>query len=98
MGSFCPPKTLRSKTAVSSILHIIHKIHLVSVVLWGKRKTKHPLLKKMHSGNFLAVQWLRLGAFTPGAQVQSLVRELRSRKLCGAAKKKKCIPVLPLIG
>jgi len=31
--------------------------------------------------NFLAVQWLEFGAFTLGAQVQSLVRELRSYKL-----------------
>ena len=29
-------------------------------------------------GNFLAVRWLRLGAFTARAQVQSLVRKLRS--------------------
>ena len=38
-------------------------------------------------GNSLAVQWLGLGTFTAGAQVQSLVRELRSCKLCGVAKK-----------
>ena len=31
--------------------------------------------------NSLAVQWLEFGAFTLGAQVQSLVRELRSLKL-----------------
>ena len=30
--------------------------------------------------NSLVVQWLGLSAFTAGAQVQSLVRELRSRK------------------
>ena len=35
------------------------------------------------------VQWLRLRAFTAGAQVQSLVRELKSQKLHGVAKKKK---------
>ena len=35
------------------------------------------------------VHWLRLGAFTAVAQVQSSVGELRSRKLHGMAKKKK---------
>ena len=35
------------------------------------------------------VQWLGLGTFTAGAQVQSLVRELRYRKLRGSAKKEK---------
>ena len=35
------------------------------------------------------VQWLGLGAFTAMAQVQSLVRELRSCKLHSVAKKKK---------
>ena len=34
------------------------------------------------------LQWLGLGAFTAGAWVQSLVRELRSCKPGGAAKKK----------
>ena len=38
-------------------------------------------------GNFLAVQWLGLGTSTAVAQVQSLVRELRSHKLCSVAKK-----------
>ena len=40
-------------------------------------------------GNSLAVQWLGLGTFMTVAQVQSLVRELRSQKPHGAAKKKK---------
>ena len=31
-------------------------------------------------GNSLAVHWLGVGAFTAVAQVQSLVRELRSHK------------------
>ena len=31
---------------------------------------------------------IRTGAFTAGAQVRSLVGELRFRKPCGAAKKK----------
>ena len=35
------------------------------------------------------VQWLGLGAFTDVAQVQSLVRELRSHKLRGTAKTNK---------
>ena len=40
------------------------------------------------------IQWLGLGAFTVGGQVQSLVRELRSLKLHGLAKKKKKIVTL----
>ena len=35
------------------------------------------------------VQWLGLGTFTIGAQVRSLIRELRSPKPCSMAKKKK---------
>ena len=35
------------------------------------------------------VQWLGLDAFSAAAQVQSLVKELRSCKLCGIAKKTK---------
>ena len=35
------------------------------------------------------VQWLRLGAFTARARVQSLVGELRSCKPRGTAKKRK---------
>ena len=38
------------------------------------------LLKIIYQGNSLAVQWSGLRAFTAVAQVQSLVRELRSRK------------------
>ena len=44
---------------------------------------------KRCTGTCLEIQWLRLGAFTVGAWVQSLVRELRSHMLCGMAKKKK---------
>jgi len=38
--------------------------------------------------NFLIVQWLGLGTFIPVARVQSLARELRSRKPHSKAKKK----------
>ena len=41
----------------------------------------------MESRNSLAVLWLGLGSFTAGVQVQSLVRELRSHKPYGVAKK-----------
>ena len=37
----------------------------------------------------LVVWWLGIGAFTAVVWVQTLVRELRSCKLCGVAKKKK---------
>ena len=36
-------------------------------------------------GNSLGAQWLALGAFTAMAWIQSLVRELRSCKLCTVA-------------
>ena len=49
----------------------------------------HPDTLKVHWGNSLVVQWLRLGTFTAGALVQSLVGELRSHKLHGVAEKKK---------
>ena len=39
--------------------------------------------------NSLVGQWLGLHAFNPGAKVRSLVRELRSYKPSGMAKKKK---------
>ena len=44
-------------------------------------------IKKIFNGNSLVVQWLRLGSFTARAQVQSLVRKLRSCKPWGMAKK-----------
>ena len=40
---------------------------------------------KANQGTFLVVQWLRVSIFT--AEVQFLVRELRSHKLCSVAKK-----------
>ena len=44
---------------------------------------------KFTLGNFLVVQWLRLGTFTAVEWVQSLVKELRSHKFHGVAKKQK---------
>lgn len=38
-------------------------------------------------GNALAIQWLGLHAFMPWTQVQSLVGDLRPRKLLGVVKK-----------
>ena len=46
-------------------------------------------LKCKISGTSLVVQWLGLHASTQGARVRSLVGELRSCKMCSAAKKKK---------
>ena len=40
------------------------------------------------SRNSLVVQWLGLNAFTPEAQVQSLLDKIKSYKSCGEAKKK----------
>ena len=45
---------------------------------------------KLH-GNSTAMPWLRLSAFTVGARVQSLIRELRYHKSCKATRKKKKI-------
>ena len=44
---------------------------------------------KTYSREFLAVQWLGLCTFIARAQVEPLVRELRSLKPCRVAKKKK---------
>ena len=52
-------------------------------------------LKNPRLGNSLAIQWLGLDALTAGAQVQSLVRELRSHKLCSGAKKQKTTTLPP---
>ena len=40
-------------------------------------------------GEIHVVHWLEFSTFSAVAQVQSLVRELRSHKLCGTAKKKR---------
>ena len=55
---------------------------------WFRRRGPLPAQEWL-LGNSLAVQWLGLGAFTAGAQVQSLVGKLRSCKPCGMAKKKR---------
>ena len=47
-------------------------------------------LKEMKlRGNSKEVPWLRLSAFTVGARVQSLIRELRYHKSCKATRKEK---------
>ena len=43
-------------------------------------------------GDSLVVHWLRLSASPAGARIQSLVGELRSRKLCMARPKQKKKP------
>ena len=45
-------------------------------------------VKLFLKGNSLAVQWLGVGTIPDVAQVQSLVRKLRSWKPCGMAQKK----------
>ena len=49
----------------------------------------HLVTKKLTLGNSLKVQGLGLDAFTAEAQVQSLVRELRSHKAVQSDQKKK---------
>ena len=50
---------------------------------------RHVCLKKFPHENSLVVQWLELRAFTAKGEVHPLVRELRSHKLQGTAKKRK---------
>ena len=54
-------------------------------------KVLHTEFASVKSGRqiSLATQWLGLHPFMPMAQVQTLVRELRSCKPCGSATKKK---------
>ena len=47
-------------------------------------------LKKTGFGNPLVVQWLGFGAFTV-VGVRSLVKELKSQKLCSVAKGKRTV-------
>ena len=58
-------------------------LRVLPICSQGNRETGEP------ARDSLVVQWLGRSAFTTVAQVQSLVRELRSRKLRGVAKKKK---------
>ena len=51
-------------------------------------KVKKTCVSSSIVGEFPAIRWLGLGAFTAVAQVQSLVRELRSHNLCNATQKK----------
>ena len=55
-------------------------------VFKNKRVNPESKLLKASVGDSLAVQWLRLGISIAVAQVQPLVRELKSQKLNGAAK------------
>ena len=55
-------------------------------------------LLKCYIGTCLESQWFRLGAFTVGAWIQSLVRELRSHMLCGMAKIKKKKRAVQMLG
>ena len=50
---------------------------------------------KKEGGNSLAVQWLGVSTFTAGAQVQSLVGELRFPQAPGHGQKKKKKEILP---
>ena len=55
---------------------------------WGQGPVYHHQAVS-YTGTSLMVQWLRLCFPMQGAQVQSLVRELRSHMLNHVAKKKK---------
>ena len=57
-------------------------------LLVGMQNAVAAVKNSMAVGTSLALQWLGLGTFTRRARVQSLVKELRSCKLCGAAKNK----------
>ena len=71
----------------------VHGVWQVGTVLsnppkwiYNQTVTFFPYVNLIPEGNSLAVQGLGLGAFTAVARVQSLVREIRSRKPCGMAK------------
>ena len=61
----------------------------MALVIVLRQYDKLKFLRIKFLGNSLAVQWLGLGTFTAVAQVQSLVRELRSRKPQSVATKKR---------
>ena len=65
------------------------KIHDLTIACVFLSHMKRCGLRLLDHWEFPAVQWLGLGNFTARARVQSLVRELRSHKLSGMAKKKK---------
>ena len=54
-----------------------------------EKKIQITKIRNKRGGNSLVVQWLGLGAFTAVAQVQPLVKELRSLKPCGIAPQNK---------
>ena len=63
-------------------MHVVMGIILICTQSQGRLRSGSP-------GNFLVILWLGFGVLTAGAQVQLLVRELRSCKPWRAAKKKK---------
>ena len=63
-------------------------IKLNEVIRVGSNPICLVSLKEEDNGNSLVVQRLGLRTFTAGAQVQSLVGELRSLKPCRVAKNK----------
>ena len=69
--------------------NIVESQLLVVVVVFKWQARSHTIFLnnhlKIHLGTSLAVQWLRLP--TQGAQVPSLVRELRSHVFYGVAEK-----------
>ena len=72
-----------NKTNCGLLSHVLHcrgiRSHMdKSVYLIISSASGSQVHLKMSWGNFLATQWLRLSAFTPGAWVQPLVKELRS--------------------
>ena len=57
--------------------------------MWNLKNKTNKLIYKIETGNSLVVQWLRIRLLLPRTQIQSLVKELRFHKLCGAGKKNK---------
>ena len=58
------------------------------LLMWLRSLLPISIVKREISRNSLAVQWLGLGDFTAGVQVQSLIMKLRSDKLSSLARKK----------
>ena len=57
-------------------------------ILWGRERKRHLIKTQTNGGTSLVSQWLRVHASKEGAQVQSLVGELRSHMPRGHGQKK----------
>ena len=64
-----------------------HAISITGIRVSVTQGPSWPFSSSMKTQDFPVAQWLRLRLLMQRAQVQSLIRELRSHMPCGAAKK-----------